>query len=211
MCEGCAGGGGRFDPAMLTYFVQYWSSDNTKPLDNLKLHYGSSFLYPVCTMGAHVSAASPMVPLETKAAIAMCGTFGYELDATRLKKKEIRTCRKMSALYHRYYDLNFFGDYYRLANPFEQVNLVAWETVAKDKSEALVTVITVNLTVNGPQEYIKCKGLDRDRYYRVENSLAPENGSGTLVATGMALMHAGLPIPREIPEYTAFIYHLTSV
>ena len=59
----------------------------------------------------------------------------------------------MSALYHKYYDLNFFGDYYRLANPFEQVNLVAWETVAKDKSEALVTVITVNLTVNGPEQF----------------------------------------------------------
>ncbi len=217
MFEGCAGGGGRFEPAMLTYFVQYWSSDNTKPLDNLKLHYGSSFLYPVSTMGAHVSEASPMVPFETKAAISMCGTFGYELDATKLKKKEIKACKKMSALYHKYYDLNFFGDYYRLANPFEQVNLVAWETVAKDKSEALVTVITVNLTVNGPQEYIKCKGLDRDRYYRVENSFGPQGGSGSLngsdvlVATGMALMHAGLPIPREIPEYTAFLYHLTAI
>ena len=205
MFEGCAGGGGRFDPAMLTYFVQYWSSDNTKPLDNLKLHYGSSFLYPVSTMGAHVSKASPMVPFETKAAIAMCGTFGYELDATKLKKKEIRTCKKMSSLYHKYYDLNFFGDYYRLANPFEQVNLVAWESVAKDKSEALVTVITVNLTVNGPQEYIKCKGLSPDTLYRVERD------GNTLTASGMALMHAGLPIPREVPEYTAFLYHLTAV
>ena len=205
MFEGCAGGGGRFDPAMLCYFVQYWSSDNTKPLDNLKLHYGSSFLYPVCTMGAHVSTASPMVPFETKAAIAMCGTFGYELDATKLRKKEIKACKKMSDLYHKYYDLNFFGDYYRLANPFEQVNLVAWECVAKDKSEALVTVITVNLTVNGPQEYIKCKGLAPDRYYRVEG------GSAEHVATGMALMHAGIPIPREIPEFTAFIYHLVAV
>jgi alpha-galactosidase len=205
MFEGCAGGGGRFDPAMLTYFVQYWSSDNTKPLDNLKLHYGSSFLYPVCTMGAHVSEASPMVPFETKAAIAMCGTFGYELDATKLKKKEIRSCKKMSDLYHKYYDLNFFGDYYRLANPFEQVNLVAWESVAKDKSEALVTVITVNLTVNGPQEYIKCKGLSPNTRYRVEGD------GNTLIASGMALMHAGLPIPREIPEYTAFLYHLTAI
>ena len=205
MFEGCAGGGGRFDPAMLTWFVQYWSSDNTKPLDNLKLHYGSSFLYPVSTMGAHVSVASPMVPLETKAAIAMCGTFGYELDATRLKKKERTICKKMSALYHKYYDLNFFGDYYRLANPFEQVNLVAWETVSKDKSEALVTVVTVQLTVNGPQEYIKCKGLEPNRYYRLEGD------GNVLTATGMALMHAGIPIPREIPEFTAFIYHLKAL
>ena len=205
MFEGCAGGAGRLDPAMLTYFVQYWSSDNTKPLDNLKLHYGSSFLYPVCTMGAHVSEASPMVPIETKAAIAMCGTFGYELDATKLKKKEIRTCKKMSDLYHKYYDLNFFGDYYRLSDPFTPVNLVAWETVAKDKSEALVTVVTVRLTVNGPQEYIKCKGLDRDRHYRVEG-----DGEGHIMS-GMALMHAGIPVPREVPEFTSFLYHLKAV
>ena len=205
MFEGCAGGGGRFDAAMLTYFVQYWSSDNTKPLDNLKLHYGSSFLYPICTMGAHVSEASPMVPLETKAAIAMCGTFGYELDATRLGKEDIAICRKMSELYHKNYDLNFFGDYYRLENPFDKVNLVAWECVAKDKSEALVTVITVNLTVNGPQEYIKCRGLSPNRLYRME-------GDGTeLTVSGMALMHAGIPIPREIPEFTAFIYHLKAI
>jgi alpha-galactosidase len=205
MFEGCAGGGGRFDPAMLTYFVQYWSSDNTKPLDNLKLHYGSSFLYPVCSMGAHVSEASPMIPFETKAAIAMCGTFGYELDATKMKEKEIQACKKMSELYHKYYDLNFFGDYYRLTNPFENVNLVAWESVAKNKKEALLTVITVNLTVNGPQEYIKCKGLEPNRHYRIEG-----DGNGE-VATGMALMHAGIPIPREIPEYTPFIYHLVAV
>ena len=180
MFEGCAGGGGRFDTAMLTYFVQYWSSDNTKPLDNLKLHYGSSFIYPVSTMGAHVSAASPMVPIETKAAIAMCGTFGYELDATKLDKDQIESCRKMSELYHKYYDLNFYGDYYRLANPF-------------------------NLTVNGPQEYIKCRGLDPKKKYRIEGD------GNNLVASGMALMHAGIPIPREIPEFTAFLYHLKAV
>ena len=205
MFEGCAGGGGRFDSAMLTYFVQYWSSDNTKPLDNLKLHYGSSFVYPVCTMGAHVSTASPMVPIETKAAIAMCGTFGYELDATKLSKEEIEKCRKMSGYYHRFYDLNFFGDYYRLTNPFEPVNLVAWECVAKDKKEALLTVVTVHLTVNGPQEYIKCKGLLPNRKYRI-------TGDGNeWTATGMALMHAGVPVPREIPEFTAFLYHLEAI
>ena len=184
MFEGCAGGGGRFDSAMLTYFVQYWSSDNTKPLDNLKLHYGSSFVYPVCTMGAHVSTASPMVPIETKAAIAMCGTFGYELDATKLSKEEIEKCRKMSGYYHKFYDLNFFGDYYRLTNPFEPVNLVAWECVAKDK---------------------KCKGLLPNRKYRI-------TGDGNeWTATGMALMHAGVPVPREIPEFTAFLYHLEAI
>ena len=202
MFEGCAGGGGRLDPAMLTYFSQYWMSDNTRPLDNMRLHYGSSFLYPVCSMGAHVSDASPMVPLETKAAIAMCGTFGYEFDATKMKKKDIRICKKMSDLYHKYYDLNFFGDYYRLSNPFGNDNLIAWESVAEDKSEALVTVVTVRLTVNGPQEYIKLKGLDPDKMYRIDLD------GKKMVLSGSALMNGGIPIPREVPDYTSFIYHL---
>ncbi len=205
MFEGCAGGGGRFDPAMLVYFTQIWSSDNTKPLDNIRLHYGSSLLYPVCSMGAHVSDASPMVPLETKAAIAMCGTFGFELDASQMKKEDIRTCRKMSELYHRYYNLNFFGDYYRLTDPFIPGNLESWENVAKDRNEALVTVVTEHLTVNGPQEYIRLKGLDPDRLYRMEHE------GKDLVLSGMALMHGGIPIPREVPDFTSFIYHLTAV
>ena len=190
---------------MLVYFTQIWSSDNTKPLDNIRLHYGSSLLYPVCSMGAHVSDASPMVPLETKAAIAMCGTFGFELDASQMKKEDIRTCRKMSELYHRYYNLNFFGDYYRLTDPFIPGNLESWENVAKDRNEALVTVVTEHLTVNGPQEYIRLKGLDPDRLYRMEHE------GKDLVLSGMALMHGGIPIPREVPDFTSFIYHLTAV
>ena len=123
----------------------------------------------------------------------------------KLKKKEIQACKRMSNLYHKYYDLNFFGDYYRLVNPFEQVNLVAWESVAKDRSEALVTVITVNLTMNGPQEYIKCRGLEPNRLYTIE-------GDGEkYTASGMALMHAGIPVPREVPDFTAFIYHLKAI
>ena len=146
-----------------------------------------------------------MVPLETKAAIAMCGTFGFELDASQMKKEDIRTCRKMSELYHRYYDLNFFGDYYRLTDPFIPGNLESWENVAKDRNEALVTVVTEHLTVNGPQEYIRLKGLDPDRLYRMEHE------GKDLVLSGMALMHGGIPIPREVPDFTSFIYHLTAV
>jgi len=122
-----------------------------------------------------------------------------------MKDAEMQAFRRMSALYHQYYDLNFFGDYYRLTNPFEKVNLVSWACVSKDKREALVTVVTVNLTVNGPQEYIKCKGLEPDRRYRLEGD------GNAIVATGMPLMHAGIPIPREVPEYTTFLYHLTAI
>jgi alpha-galactosidase len=201
--EGCSGGGGRYDPAMLTYYPQYWVSDNTKPIDRLRLHYGTSFLYPVSSMGAHVSDSSPFVPLETKAVISMCGTFGYELDATHLSQEEIDICKKQSDLFRKYYPIIFFGDYYRLTNPFALGNFTAWMSVSKDKKQALLSVVVTNLTVNGPQEYVRAKGLEPMRKYRV-------NG-GELVLSGSALMNAGLPIPREVPEYTSFQFHLEEV
>ena len=201
--EGCSGGGGRYDPAMLTYFPQYWMSDNTRPLDNLKLHYGTSLLYPVCTMGAHVSDADPKVPLSTRAAVAMCGTFGYELDATRLGKEELAECRKQSRLFKKYFPVIFYGDYFRLTDPFRMGNFTAWQSVSKDGSESLLTVVITGQTVNGPQEYVRAKGLEPGSMYRIERL--------DITLSGSALMNAGLPVPREVADYSSFQYYLKRI
>ena len=201
--EGCSGGGGRYDPAMLHYYPQYWVSDNNNPIDRLKLHYGTSFVYPVSTMGAHISDSGKFVPLKTKAVVAMCGTFGYELDATELSEENQGICREQSELFRKYYPIIFEGDYYRLSNPFEAGNMTAWQHVAKDKKESLLSVVVTNLTCNGPQEYIRAKGLVPDAMYRIND--------GEQVLSGAALMNAGLPIDREVPEYTAFQFYLKQV
>lgn len=201
--EGCSGGGGRYDPAMLHYYPQYWVSDNNHPIDRLKLHYGTSFVYPVSTMGAHISDSGKFVPLQTKAVVAMCGTFGYELDATHLSEKEQEICREQSNLFRKYYPIIFNGDYYRLTNPFEAGNLTAWQHVAKDKKESLLSVVVTNLTCNGPQEYVRAKGLVPNAMYRINDR--------EQVLSGAALMHAGLPIDREVPEYSAFQFYLKQI
>ena len=198
--EGCSGGGGRYDAAMLHYYPQYWVSDNNHPIDRLKLHYGTSFVYPTCTMGAHISDSGKFVPLETKAVVAMCGTFGYELDATHLTEEEQAICKEQSDRFRKYYPITFKGDFYRLTNPFKVGNMTAWQHVSKDKKESLLSVVVTNLTCNGPQEYIRAKGLDPKGMYTI-------NG-GEEVYSGAALMNAGIPIKREVPEYSAFQYHL---
>lgn len=198
--EGCSGGGGRFDPGMLYYQAQYWVSDNNNPLDRLKLHYGTSFVYPTCTMGAHISDSGRFVPLETKAVVAMGGTFGYELDATHLSEEEKERCKKQSSLFRKYYPVIMKGDYYRLSNPFEPGNMTAWQHVSKDKKISLLSVVVTSLTCNGPQEYVRAKGLDPHMRYRI-------NG-GDQLYSGAVLMNAGIPIEREVPEYTAFQFYL---
>ena len=201
--EGCSGGGGRYDPAMLYYYPQYWVSDNSNPIDRLKLHYGTSFVYPISTMGAHISDSGKFVPLQTKAVVAMCGTFGYELDAARLTEEEQEICREQSELFKKYYPIIFGGDYYRLSNPFETGNMTAWQHVTKDKKESLLSVVVTNLTCNGPQEYVRAKGLVPDAMYRINE--------GEQIVSGAALMHAGLPIDREVPEYSSFQFYLKQV
>ena len=201
--EGCSGGGGRYDPGMLHYYPQYWVSDNNNPIDRLKLHYGTSFVYPISTMGAHISDSGRFVPLRTKAVVAMCGTFGYELDASKLSEEEQEICRKQSDLFRKYYPIIFGGDYYRLSNPFEVGNMTAWQHVTKDRKESLLSVVVTNLTCNGPQEYVKAKGLIPDAMYRIND--------GEQVLSGAALMHAGLPIDREVPEYSSFQFYLKQI
>ena len=92
------------------------------------------------------------------------------------------------------------GDYYRLTNPFEIGNMTAWQHVSKDKSESLLSVVVTNLTCNGPQEYIRAKGLVPDAMYSVND--------GKELYSGSALMNAGLPINREVDDYSSFQFYL---
>ena len=100
--EGCAGGGGRSDAGTLAYSPQIWCSDNTDPIARLTIQHGTSFGYPVSAMGAHVSACpnhqtGRSVPIWTRAIVAMSGTFGYELDPSRLSEEDKNDVREQVA------------------------------------------------------------------------------------------------------------------
>ena len=110
LIEGCCGGGGRFDGGMLYYTPQIWCSDNTDAIDRLRIQYGTSFCYPVSTMGAHVSAVpngttGRLTPMETRGVVAMHGTFGYEMDLSRCTPEEKEVVRRQIARFKAHYDL----------------------------------------------------------------------------------------------------------
>ncbi len=93
--ESCSSGGGRFDGGMLAFAPQAWTSDDTDAVERLAIQWGTSLAFPVSSMGAHVSAVpnhqtGRITPLDTRAAVAFFGAFGYELDTTRLGADERR-------------------------------------------------------------------------------------------------------------------------
>lgn len=203
LIEGCSGGGGRFDAGMLYYTPQIWCSDNTDAIDRVRIQYGTSFGYPVCTVGSHVSAVpnhqtKRVTPFSTRAITAMAGTFGYELDLGKLSEEEKKEIRNQVETYHKYAPLIQNGNYYRLTNPYQQ-EWGAWEFASKDKKEALVHAVALETHGNMTVSYIRLRGLCADRRYR-------ETHSGRIYWGG-SLMEAGIPLPAQAAEYEAIELH----
>ena len=169
--ESCASGGGRFDPGMLYYAPQAWTSDDTDAVERLKIQYGSSYCYPVSSMGSHVSAVpnhqlGRTTPLYTRANVAFFGTFGYELDLGRLSPKEQEEIKAQTAFMKKYRELLQFGTFYRLSSPFER-NEAAWMTVSRDRRTAIVGWYRILNRVNASFSRLKLAGLDPDLEYEI--------------------------------------------
>ena len=196
--ENCSGGGGRFDAGMLYYSPQIWCSDNTDAVDRLRIQYGTSFGYPITSMGAHVSAVpnhqtGRSVSIRTRSVVASCGTYGFELDPEKMTKEEMQEARKGLEEYKATENLRLCGDFYRLSNPFMNQDFCLWQFVSKEKKETLVEGVILRHQANSPVFYVYLRGLKADaRYQRTDTGR---------VYSGAALMKAGLPLPLELGEY----------
>ena len=206
LIEGCAGGGGRFDAGMLYYCPQIWCSDNTDAVDRLTIQYGTSFGYPPCTMGAHVSVVpnhqtGRVTPFATRGAVAMAGTFGYELDPRKLSSEEKAAVREQIKCFHEDAPLVMDGEYYRLSDPLADP-YSAWVFVARDGSRAKVTAVRTGGAddVRAADIAVKVRGLDVDAQYVIDET-------GAMLA-GRTLMDSGLPLPPATEEYQCYVWHL---
>ena len=190
--EGCAGGGGRFDAGMLCYCPQIWCSDDTDAIHRIKIQYGTSFGYPPCTMGSHVSASpnhqtGRSTPLSTRAVVAMAGTFGYELDLQKLTDAEKEMVKVQIAQYKQLQPLLLEGRCERLTDAVTDTCFTAWQFTAPDRSRAAVSVVVIDPQANPWPIHVRLRGLDLQALYH--ESLTER------VYTGAALCHAGLTLP----------------
>ncbi len=199
LIETCSGGGGRFDAGMLHYSPQIWCSDNTDAIDRLRIQYGTSFGYPVSSMGSHVSACpnhqtGRTTPMKTRGITAMSGAFGYELNLSSLSDDEKQEIRQQILTFRSHAHLIQTGLYYRLTDPYKDV-LAAWQFLAKDGSEVLVNAVAQEVHGYMTIPYLKLKGLDRDAMYcdQETGKCYPAN----------ALMDMGLPILPAKEDYAA--------
>ncbi|MBY0758170.1 alpha-galactosidase [Sellimonas caecigallum] len=194
--ESCASGGARFDPGMLYYAPQAWTSDNTDAVDRIKIQYGTSYVYPISSIGSHVSASPNHqvfrnTSLETRANVAYFGTFGYELDITRLPEEELEQMKEQIQFMKENRALIQQGVFYRLKSPFEGNNS-AWQVVSEDRSEGLVAYFRTLQPAQGKFERIYVKGLEENAKYEVKECFGSKADLG--VHYGDELMYAGLNV-----------------
>lgn len=186
--ESCASGGGRFDPGMLYYMPQTWTSDDTDAMERLKIQYGTSLVYPAVTMGSHISACpnhqvGRTTSLETRGNVAMSGNFGYELDLTKFSDEEKEIVKKQVAHYKEIRHIVQFGEFYRILSPFES-NEASWIYVIEDKTEAVAFYFKELEIPNMRHKKIRLKGLNPDYTYAIEGT--------DIVAGGDELMYSGI-------------------
>lgn len=207
LIEGCSSGGARFDAGMMYYTPQIWTSDNTDAIERLRIQYGASFGYPISVVGSHVSAVpnhqnGRITDIDTRAAVAMSGNFGYELDLTKLSDEDKDKIRRQIEAFKADWELIHNGLYYRVTDWPDKSGYMAWNSVSTDSAHALLTAVTTDSSGtdygNPVVIYVRCKGLDAHARY-----VCRETG---MTLSGSELMFIGIPLPAA-GEYTAFRFH----
>lgn len=212
LLENCSGGGARFDAGMLYYSPQIWCSDDADAMERLSIQAGTAMVYPLSAMGAHVSdcpnhTVGRVTPFETRGYVALAGTFGYELDVTKIPEEDRNMIPEQVAMYHQYNDLVREGDYYRIAYYADNHSYDCYEVVAKDKSEALVTYVQVLGRPNYHSRRIRIPGLDPESFYVIANAQDWPEIKQTQYR-GDTLHYAGINIPPLWGDFKGRLMHL---
>ena len=170
LIETCSSGGNRFDLGMLTYGAQIWASDNTDPIERLKIQEGLSYLYPQSAISCHVSLSPHAqtlrkTPLATRFNVASFGVLGYELNFKYLSFAEKKAIKSDIEFYKKYRNVFQFGEFKR----FDQDhNNKKQFQVSKDDQHIFGNFqILANASPN--LEVIKFKNLASDQMYQVES------------------------------------------
>ncbi|KAF4958780.1 hypothetical protein FGADI_2124 [Fusarium gaditjirri] len=191
--EGCASGGGRFDPGVLQWFPQIWTSDDTDAVERIAIQFGTSLAYPPSAMGAHLSHVpngntQRITSVKFRAHVAMMGgSFGVELDPSDLEPEERQQIPGLIELSEKINPIVITGDFYRLALP-EETNYPAGQFISEDGKKVVLFAFQTRATINNSWPWFRLQGLDASAKYKVDNNQT---------VSGSTLMNLGIQLRFE--------------
>ena len=169
LLESCSSGGNRFDCGMLYFSPQIWCSDDTDPVERLRIQQSLSYLYPPSTFGAHVSASPHAqtlraTPLSTRGNVSLFGCLGYELDLTELLPVEQAEIRAQIECYKAHRRTLQYG---RFTRGRTDGGGVVWQ--AQTREETVAGVFHGVQNAASGYERLRVTGLDAGKRYRLES------------------------------------------
>ncbi|MEE4300377.1 MAG: alpha-galactosidase [Pseudomonadales bacterium] len=223
--ESCASGGGRADLGMLARCHRVWVSDCNDPVLRARIMAGASPFLPPEVAGCHVGPARAhttgrVTDLDLRAAVALWGAFGLELDVRELTAVESGRLAAWIALYKRWREVLACG---HLSTQVPDGDHLVRVVTALDRSRALLVVVRTDDAAPGRPVRFALPDLDPRRRYRVQRAgpdpepalrpaaLAaggPWSGPGTEVG-GAWLVSAGLQLQLPAPQ-RAVVFEVTS-
>lgn len=223
--ESCASGGGRADYGILGHSDRIWTSDNNDARTRQIIQRGASHFFPLSLTGSHVGPATCHItrrtlPMEFRAATAIFGHMGMEVDLSRESAADRAILSRAIALYKQHRGLLHTGDHYRIDTP-DFLNAAG--IVSADQAEAIFSCALIDTHPAPLPPRLRLDGLDPARSYRLR-IIWPERhpsitapsiietadllGQGAVLG-GAALMEHGIQLPLLYPD-SCIILHLQS-
>ncbi|MCL1950809.1 MAG: alpha-galactosidase [Turicibacter sp.] len=215
LIEACASGGGRVDYGSLSYFDDFWTSDNTDPFDRLTIHKTYSYIYPIKAMRAWVTDHHyrPHLPLSFKFHSAMMGSLGMGCNILNFSEEEITESKQFIEAYKKIRPIIQNGDFYRLEHNSTNAYHLFEYTYGE---EALLFAFLPQSHIYRASVNIKLQGLDENVDYsfsipvaRSANEIYEGLKSGNLTTktkSGAYLMNHGIDLKLE-GDYASTIIH----
>jgi alpha-galactosidase len=204
--EGCAAGGARVDPAMAARTDVLWPSDNTAPMDRLRIQHGFLLAHAPHLLSSWVTDAAGLFDARPRSlafrfVLACAGVLGICADIAAWSAAERAEARAWVSRYKSVRDVITKGDVYRIGGVREpecavqytlgdRTVVLAWNTGALDGLGL----------VPGRDVRLRLRDLDPAARYR----------HGDTVYSGSHLTAAGLPV-RWTLEHDAEMVELARV
>jgi alpha-galactosidase len=219
--ESCAGGGGRSDAGIASYTHRFWTSDNIDAVSRVPIQRGFLNFLPPEVMGAHVGASPAHATgrsqsLGFRAAVAMPGHFGVELDPRGLSEADRTELADWIAFYKSWRHL-LHGQQTMLG---EGADGLVWQAVGNAEEFLLFSIRTAPPQDRRPQPvrlpFLRGTAACAVTLLRVAGGNAGYAANEALLHaamralpqrfTGSWLAEAGLPLPPLKAE-SVVIFH----
>ncbi|MGW7418725.1 alpha-galactosidase [Streptomyces sp. NPDC054813] len=189
--EGCAGGGGRIEHATLARTDVVWPSDNTAPLDRLRIQHGFLHAHAPHLMSSWVTDAPGIFDprprsLAFRFVNAMCGVLGIGADLRAWTPGQQAEAARWIARYKEIRDVVHHGEARLLGTPDDTTCGVQYDHGDRTVVAALSTGrLDGAPLLPGRPDRLRLRGLDPAARYR-------DTATGTTYG-GAHLLHYGLP------------------